>query len=82
MYFAVDANFLCWNCKKKKKKKKNNFFLVNLNKIYIGLYLNEKLSWANQIFFDSTKHFSKYRSNIFVLFIFFLLQRINGVAYP
>ena len=39
-------------------KKINNMFLVNSNKISIGPYLNEKLCWANQIFVDSTKHFS------------------------
>ena len=39
-------------------KKINNIFLVNLNKISIGPYLNKKLCWANQIFVDSKKYFS------------------------
>ena len=39
-------------------KKINNIFLVDSNKISIGPYLNENLCWANQIFIDSTKHFS------------------------
>ena len=39
-------------------KKINNIFLVNSNKIFTGPYLNEKRCWANQIFVDSTKHFS------------------------
>ena len=54
MFFAVDAKFFSW----KYKKKINNIFLVNSNKIFIGSYLNEKLCWTNQIFVDSTKHFS------------------------
>ena len=39
-------------------KKINNILLVNSSKIFIGPYLNEKLCWENQIFVDSTKHFS------------------------
>ena len=36
----------------------NNIFLLNSNKISFGSYLKEKLCWANQIFVDSTIHFS------------------------
>ena len=58
MFYAVDAKIFCWNC----KKKINNIFLVDSNEISIGPYLNEKLCWANQIFVDSTTHFSGCRT--------------------
>ena len=54
MFFAVDANFFLLEL----QKKINNIFLINLNKISIDSYLNEKLRWANQTFVDSAKHFS------------------------
>ena len=59
MFFAAEAIFFLLELqKKKKKKKKKNIFLVISKKIPIGPYLNEKLCWTNQIFVDSTKHFS------------------------
>ena len=57
MFFAADAKFFCWICKKKKKKI-NNIILIVSNKISIDPHLNEKLCWDNQIFVDLTKHFS------------------------
>ena len=59
-------------------KKINNIFMVNSNKISIDPYLIKKLCWANQIFVDSTKHFSgciqKCYSN-------FELKPFSGIHY-
>ena len=56
------------------QKKINNIFLVDSNKISIGPYLNEKLGWANQIFVDSTKHFSGCENVFTDIFLHFLIN--------
>ena len=38
--------------------KNSTAFFVNSSNISIDPYLNEKFCWANQIYVDSTKHFS------------------------
>ena len=52
-FFADDAKIFVGIA-----KKINNIFLINSNKISFDPYLKENYCWTNQIFVDSSEHFS------------------------